>query len=289
MLCDRCKQNAATRHITKTVCEASATRHYCDPCFNDLGLSEIPNDFLLLFPWDEKGGESFSVVGVVSRVEPEVVALRVATSSHYLPDSEILIRAKYVPPGLQHAGIKFGFCFPAEGISNILVGVEHQLQMSQMSAHDAKRDDGRPTTSTRISGERLTEEYPTNGIAHIRLFVDRMQTASKNRTSLIISTLDDQKAILLVRDHGRTFLSISAVTSRKDAFESRIMDFFGNLMMLPVRDRVTAYNTVPASLRTWHYEMPEDVNATVLLCVSIFRQLFDIKEAAGLRFSARGL
>ncbi len=133
------------------------------------------------------------------------------------------------------------------------------------------------------------QTYSTNGLAHVKSYVSRLQTSGKKRSSVIISTLDGQHSMLLIRDAGQTFLSISADRTRQDGQERRITAFFGRLGMITVADRLSSYRNIPDGLHTWHFALPEDGEAVSQLCISIFTDLFEVSDQSGLRFSTNGL
>ena len=122
MLCDKCHSIKATSHISQTVVGgAEVQRHYCERCAEKLGLLETPGSHLLLFPWEEMGPGSFSAVGTITAVRDDCLVLKLIRSSHYPPGSELRICLGVVPQGLRRLGDEFGFNFPVERLSLVLL------------------------------------------------------------------------------------------------------------------------------------------------------------------------
>jgi hypothetical protein len=121
MVCNQCNTNEARVHLTqKTAAGHTTTRHFCEACAEQSGCSDSSGQRLLLFPWEEQGGGSSSVAGVVAKAEGEIVVLRVVRSSHYAPGAELRIRAKYVPELMRRVGCDVSFNLPAEHLPLVL-------------------------------------------------------------------------------------------------------------------------------------------------------------------------
>jgi hypothetical protein len=77
---------------------------------------------LVLFPWEESSGGSFSVAGVIASVNAAVVRLRVSRCSHFPPGAELPLHARYIPEPMRRVGAEFSFTFPVERLALVVAG-----------------------------------------------------------------------------------------------------------------------------------------------------------------------
>jgi hypothetical protein len=275
--------------MTRTSGGTTTRRRYCRSCVEELGLDN-PQDSIVLFPWEAQGPNSFSFAGVIARVQPDTVTLRTERSTHYRPGTLLNIKAALVPPGLRRPGAKFSFNFPIEAVPAVLAGDGPVPDVGEPPAEQNPSDLlGTPTgRSAPATPEWQCQEYLTDGVARVVDYASRLN-AKSDAACVVISTLDRQHALLLIRDAGRTFLSISADRTLHDGAERRLMDFFGRLGMAALRDRLSSNGGVPDATRTWHFPVGGSPGEIANLCAAIFAELFGIPPAQGLRFSTKGL
>src|SRR5947209_1451995 len=84
------------------------------------------------------------------------------------------------------------------------------------------------------------DRYATNGFARMASYMSRLQSSRKLRASVIVATVDGQHALLVMRDSGRTVLSVSADRTMNTGEEAKMLEFFSKLGMTPIRDYLSA-------------------------------------------------
>ncbi len=142
---------------------------------------------------------------------------------------------------------------------------------------------------TSVKLEPLPDRYPTNGFAHVKSYLSRLQRSPQRRASVIMATADGQHALLVMRDAGQTLLSVSADTTKNTGEETNMVQFFSERGMRPSRDYLSANGGVPNSERTCEYPLTGSADAAAELCISVFTNLFGATDTNGLEFTTDGL
>src|SRR6266481_2015196 len=95
------------------------------------------------------------------------------------------------------------------------------------------RPGGRSVTFSRTSValEPVPDDYPTNGFAQVPSYMARLRSSRKKHTSVIISTADDQHALLVMRDASQMVLAVSADRTAPTGEEAKMLEFFSKLGM----------------------------------------------------------
>jgi hypothetical protein len=229
------------------------------------------------------------VGGRIVSVSHGVVVVDVERSSHYPTRTLLRIKTPYVPPGMRCVGERFGFNIPAEFAPSILV--DEMPPSGESGPSTTTRAGSRAATQATEPTPRPTEavtEHQTDGIAQVQSYLSRL-FGRAGRASVVISTLDGSHAILLLREAGQTFLSVSVDRTTGGRQERAAREFFTRVGLFPLRDRLSASCKGPSTTHTWHFRLADDVGGVSALCAAIFTQLFGIDPQQGLRFSLTGI
>ena len=144
-----------------------------------------------------------------------------------------------------------------------------------------------------------------NGLNHIVKYVARLVKSTSTRCSLIIGSLDDTLACLIVRREGQLHLLESihlAPSSRvvKKPFkrfpylpphtpepekEQAIRHLFAELNIAPDTDSVHDYNGHADAMRDLHYPIGNDVGQATQIIQRLLREVYHVQETEGLNFT----
>jgi hypothetical protein len=240
---------------------------------------------MILFPWEECGPFSFHFAGVVSRVEGDVAVLLTNRSSHAPQGSELRLLIRLIPAPLQQVGRKFSFNVPLSEVPVFIDGDPPGWWGPEIAGSYSGQERAtlsQPVVAGPTGPEYGHYEYPFDGLSHLQSRIAELDSLANG--SLRISTIGETHGIILFRLPGSFLLCMVALRKREPNMEHKIQLFFSNRSMRPVLDQLSACDNVPDSLRTWHFEISEDVLLTVRLCSSILREVYEVQENAGLNF-----
>jgi hypothetical protein len=136
---------------------------------------------------------------------------------------------------------------------------------------------------------RQPDRFRSGGFLKMESYIGRLLRSAKKSSSVIVSTLDGQSALLVMRQAGRTTLLVSADRTKNDGQEARMRDFFAKLGMIPNRDYRSANGGVEDATCNLEFVLTDDPKAISRVCVSVFADLFGVSDTQGLEFTTDGL
>jgi hypothetical protein len=136
---------------------------------------------------------------------------------------------------------------------------------------------------------RQPDRVRSGGFSKMESYIVRLLRSRKKFASFIVATQDGQHALLVMRQNGRTVLSVSADRTKNDGEEVKVRDFFTKLGMKPSREYRSANGGVENAICSFEFELADDPKAIARLCVAVFTDLFGVTDQQGLEFTTDGL
>ncbi|MGA2556790.1 MAG: hypothetical protein ABSG04_11020 [Verrucomicrobiota bacterium] len=136
---------------------------------------------------------------------------------------------------------------------------------------------------------RQPDRVSSGGFLKMESYIGRLLRSEKKSSCIIVSTLDGQSSLLVMRQAGQTMLLVSADRTKNDGQEEKMREFFKKIGMTPSREYRSANGGVEDARCCFEFQLTGDPKDIAKLCVSAFTDLFGVTDQHGLEFTTHGL
>ena len=146
------------------------------------------------------------------------------------------------------------------------------------------REDGSSVavSTSGVQFEAAPKRFVSEGLSEVAPFVTELYSRKTDFSSLMISSLDGERGLLLTNEQGAIGIGFTIEKQQEAEREERIRSFFEDLGVNPSEDYLARNGGVPDATQILHYPLAGDQEQVLEIVRRVLRELYDIRSEEGL-------